>query len=202
MYVFVLSPSTELCDVVVCCCHCWFMRQLWRRISLLSLRQGFVVLLFLSSTYISAENTNQRLCHLIDIKDNHHKTTKEMINALLIKFDWIRMFCSYTNNIFFLPNKLGANSYPTFFMNYIFNKIATVYDPHNWFIILSLYKLFSFLLHAIFMQNKVDEITSLGWVSNTREIYGFYTRASRRIWFSLCVRSCHAIVCLWRVGCW
>ena len=87
LYVFVLSPSTELCVVVVCCCHCWFMRQLWRRISLLSLRQGFVVLLFLSSTYISAENTNQRLCHLIDIKDNHNKTSKEMINALLIKFD-------------------------------------------------------------------------------------------------------------------
>ena len=40
----------------------------------------------LSSTYISAENTNQRLCHLIDIKDNHNKTPKEMINALLIRF--------------------------------------------------------------------------------------------------------------------
>ena len=176
------------------------MRQLWRRISLLSLRQGFVVLLFLSSTYISAENTNQRLCHLIDIKDNHNKTPKEMINALLIKFDWIRMFCSYTNHIF-LPAEYGQ-IHTQLFINYSFNKITTVYDPLNWFIILSLYKLFSFLLHAIFMQNKVDEITSLGWVSNTREIYGFYTRASRRIWFSLCVRSCHAIVCLWRVGCW
>ena len=69
--------------------------------------------------------------------------------------------------------------------HYAFNEITTVHDPLNWFIILSLYKLFSFLLHAIFMQNKVDEITSLGWVSDTREIYGFYTRASRRIWFSL-----------------
>jgi len=191
-----LSPSTGLCVVVVCCCHCWFMRQLWRRISLLSLRQGFVVLLFLSSTYISAENTNQRLCHLIDIKDNHNKTPKEMINALLIKFDWIRMFCSYTKHI------LYGQIHTQLFINYSFNKITTVYDPLNLFIKLSLYKLLSFLLHAIFMQNKVDEITSLGWVSNTREIYGFYTRASRRIWFSLCVRSCHAIVCLWRVGCW
>ena len=95
----------------VCCCHCWFMRQLWRRISLLSLRQGFVVLLFLSSTYISAENTNQRLCHLIDIKDNHNKTSKEMINALLIKFDWIRMFCSYTNHIFFTCRSCSARNY-------------------------------------------------------------------------------------------
>ena len=111
MYVFVLSPSTGLCVVVVCCCHCWFMRQLWRRISLLSLRQGFVVLLFLSSTYISAENTNQRLCHLIDIKDNHNKTPKEMINALLIKFDWIRMFCSYTNHIFFTCRSCSAHNY-------------------------------------------------------------------------------------------
>ena len=156
MYVFVLSPSTELCDVVVCCCHCWFMRQLWRRISLLSLRQGFVVLLFLSSTYISAENTNQRLCHLIDIKDNHNKTPKEMINALLIKFDWIRMFYSYTNHIFYVQ------IHAQLFIDYLFNKITTVYDPLNWFIILSLYKLLSFLLHGIFMQNKVDEITSLG----------------------------------------
>lgn len=88
---------------------------------------------------------------------------------------------------------------PHFYLQVKLNETTTVHDPLNWFIILSLYKLLSFLLHAIFIQNKVDEITSLGWVSDTREIYGFYTRASRPIWFSLSKLSCNCVFMKGRV---